>query len=468
MGGVAAELADLVIVTDEDPRLEDPRAINEAIADGARAAGARDGETLWVIDDRREAIGHAIGMAREGDVVLLAGKGHERSIVHGSEPATLGRGGRRSRSPGRSRMERPMTSPELHAWRVTDPATWNAFVEGAPYHAFPQLWEWGEVRAMGGWRPVRLAIGPDRDRPLAGAQLLLRRMPVARLAPCLRAARADRRPRRPCRACRSAGGAAFARRCGEDRHRPRRPGGTSRDAVRPRAAGGAVARSTKGPAANDARDRPGRRRGSAARQPQAQASAVRQQGGARRGDDRALRRQDSRGGDRSGAGGIQSHLSVHRRASRLRRAAAVLLRAGLVPLRADGPRAPQLRGARRRPGRHDLPLHLRRPGRRGLRRHDRCRRRGARQLPPEMDGHQRLRARGLRRLRHVGAGHRRHPPVQGGIRRRGDRVRRRARPLPACADGPGPAGGDSRLRPGAARPPQAARPRRRPEATDVG
>ena len=86
MGGVAAELADLVIVTDEDPRLEDPRAINEAIADGARAAGARDGETLWVIDDRREAIGHAIGMAREGDVVLLAGKGHERSIVHGSGP----------------------------------------------------------------------------------------------------------------------------------------------------------------------------------------------------------------------------------------------------------------------------------------------------------------------------------------------------------------------------------------------
>ena len=86
MGRVAAELADLVVVTDEDPRLEDPRAINEEIADGARSAGARDGETLWVIDDRREAIGQAIGMAREGDVVLLAGKGHERSIVHGTEP----------------------------------------------------------------------------------------------------------------------------------------------------------------------------------------------------------------------------------------------------------------------------------------------------------------------------------------------------------------------------------------------
>ena len=85
MGRAAAELADLVIVTDEDPRLEDPRAINEQIADGARAAGAADGTSLWVIDDRREAIGHAIGLAREGDVVLLAGKGHEQSIIYGTE-----------------------------------------------------------------------------------------------------------------------------------------------------------------------------------------------------------------------------------------------------------------------------------------------------------------------------------------------------------------------------------------------
>ena len=71
-----------------------------------------------------------------------------------------------------------MTSTDLRGWRVTDPAAWNAFVEAAPYHAFPQLWEWGEVRAMGGWRPVRLAIGPAQDQPIAGAQLLLRRMPV--------------------------------------------------------------------------------------------------------------------------------------------------------------------------------------------------------------------------------------------------------------------------------------------------
>jgi lipid II:glycine glycyltransferase (peptidoglycan interpeptide bridge formation enzyme) len=71
-----------------------------------------------------------------------------------------------------------MTDKQLSAWRVTDASTWNAFVESAPYHAFPQLWEWGEVRAMGGWRPLRLAVGRNPGEPLAGAQLLLRRMPV--------------------------------------------------------------------------------------------------------------------------------------------------------------------------------------------------------------------------------------------------------------------------------------------------
>jgi UDP-N-acetylmuramoyl-L-alanyl-D-glutamate--2,6-diaminopimelate ligase len=85
MGRVSAELADLTVITDEDPRLEDPRAINEAIADGARAVGAIDGESLLVIDDRREAIARAIGMAGENDVVLLAGKGHETSIFYGTD-----------------------------------------------------------------------------------------------------------------------------------------------------------------------------------------------------------------------------------------------------------------------------------------------------------------------------------------------------------------------------------------------
>jgi UDP-N-acetylmuramoyl-L-alanyl-D-glutamate--2,6-diaminopimelate ligase len=85
MGRIGGELADLVVVTDEDPRLEDPRAINEQIADGARSAGRVDGSSLWVIDDRQEAIAHAIAIARMGDVILLAGKGHEESIFYGTE-----------------------------------------------------------------------------------------------------------------------------------------------------------------------------------------------------------------------------------------------------------------------------------------------------------------------------------------------------------------------------------------------
>ena len=84
LGRVAAELADIGIVADEDPRLEDPRAINEAIADGARSAGARDGDTLLVIDDRRAAVARAIGLARAGDMILLAGKGHEGSMIYGT------------------------------------------------------------------------------------------------------------------------------------------------------------------------------------------------------------------------------------------------------------------------------------------------------------------------------------------------------------------------------------------------
>jgi UDP-N-acetylmuramoyl-L-alanyl-D-glutamate--2,6-diaminopimelate ligase len=85
MGTVAAELADLVVVTDEDPRTEAPWEINEQIAAGARSAGAADRERLWIIDDRRTAIAHALRMAEAGDMVLLAGKGHEPSIIYGDD-----------------------------------------------------------------------------------------------------------------------------------------------------------------------------------------------------------------------------------------------------------------------------------------------------------------------------------------------------------------------------------------------
>lgn len=75
MGQVAAELADLVVVTDDNPRDEDPAVIRAAVLAGARAAGAA--AEIVEVGDRRAAIEHAVRWARAGDVVLIAGKGHE-------------------------------------------------------------------------------------------------------------------------------------------------------------------------------------------------------------------------------------------------------------------------------------------------------------------------------------------------------------------------------------------------------
>jgi UDP-N-acetylmuramoyl-L-alanyl-D-glutamate--2,6-diaminopimelate ligase len=75
MGRIAAELADLVVVTDDNPRSEDPATIRAAILAGAAEVG--DAAEVVEIGDRRAAIAHAVGWARPGDVVLVAGKGHE-------------------------------------------------------------------------------------------------------------------------------------------------------------------------------------------------------------------------------------------------------------------------------------------------------------------------------------------------------------------------------------------------------
>ena len=73
MGRVAAELADLVVVTDDNPRDEEPAAIRAAIIAGTAAGRAQVAE----FGDRREAIDYAVAWAQPGDVVLVAGKGHE-------------------------------------------------------------------------------------------------------------------------------------------------------------------------------------------------------------------------------------------------------------------------------------------------------------------------------------------------------------------------------------------------------
>jgi len=75
MGEIAAELADLVVVTDDNPRGEDPAAIRREILAGAAEGGG--GAQVVEIDDRRAAIGYAVRWAGPGDVVLVAGKGHE-------------------------------------------------------------------------------------------------------------------------------------------------------------------------------------------------------------------------------------------------------------------------------------------------------------------------------------------------------------------------------------------------------
>jgi len=86
MGRIAGQLCRIVVLTDEDPRDEDSQAILDAIARGAEAAGKRRDRDLFLIADRPTAVGAAFERARRGDIVLLAGKGHEPSIIGPAGP----------------------------------------------------------------------------------------------------------------------------------------------------------------------------------------------------------------------------------------------------------------------------------------------------------------------------------------------------------------------------------------------
>ncbi len=81
-GKIAAKYCDVVILCDEDPRGEDPRALLEQIAAGAKEEGKSEGDGLLIIPDRPTAIRQAFKMAQKGDIVLLLGKGHENSIIY--------------------------------------------------------------------------------------------------------------------------------------------------------------------------------------------------------------------------------------------------------------------------------------------------------------------------------------------------------------------------------------------------
>ena len=81
MGAVAGRLSDLVVVTSDNPRSEDPERIARDIE-----AGLSGGDTPWMtVLDRTEAITRAIREARRGDLVVVAGKGHERYQTIGSQ-----------------------------------------------------------------------------------------------------------------------------------------------------------------------------------------------------------------------------------------------------------------------------------------------------------------------------------------------------------------------------------------------
>jgi UDP-N-acetylmuramoyl-L-alanyl-D-glutamate--2,6-diaminopimelate ligase len=84
MAEISAELADLAVLTAEDPRTESLNAILAEMAAGAQLKGGREGRTFWRIPDRGEAIKFGLHQARPGDIVLACGKGHEQSMCFGS------------------------------------------------------------------------------------------------------------------------------------------------------------------------------------------------------------------------------------------------------------------------------------------------------------------------------------------------------------------------------------------------
>jgi UDP-N-acetylmuramoyl-L-alanyl-D-glutamate--2,6-diaminopimelate ligase len=77
MGAAAAEAADVVVVTDDNPRSEDPAVIRAAVLAGARAAAATSGAEVIEEPSRSAAIGRALRLAGVGDWVAILGKGHE-------------------------------------------------------------------------------------------------------------------------------------------------------------------------------------------------------------------------------------------------------------------------------------------------------------------------------------------------------------------------------------------------------
>jgi UDP-N-acetylmuramoyl-L-alanyl-D-glutamate--2,6-diaminopimelate ligase len=95
MGEIAGRLADVTVITAEDPRRESLATIMAEIARGVERAGGQEGTSFHRVSDRAEAIQKAVDLAHHGDLVIVLGKGHEQSMCFGtteiswSDPETL-------------------------------------------------------------------------------------------------------------------------------------------------------------------------------------------------------------------------------------------------------------------------------------------------------------------------------------------------------------------------------------------
>ena len=84
-GEIAGKYSDICILTEDDPRDEDPAAIAEMFKEGCKTAGMKDNQILTELD-RKKAIELAISLAKKGDLVLVLGKGHEKTILRADGP----------------------------------------------------------------------------------------------------------------------------------------------------------------------------------------------------------------------------------------------------------------------------------------------------------------------------------------------------------------------------------------------
>jgi UDP-N-acetylmuramoyl-L-alanyl-D-glutamate--2,6-diaminopimelate ligase len=86
MGRVAAELADVAVLTSDNPRSEEPQAILHQIESGVKEVGPAERRLgdYRIVEDRKAAIGWAIATAQAGDAVVIAGKGHEDYQIIGA------------------------------------------------------------------------------------------------------------------------------------------------------------------------------------------------------------------------------------------------------------------------------------------------------------------------------------------------------------------------------------------------